>query len=84
MIRFKDGDLVWPGKSGDRLLATAAELKAALAEAGMVIVPVEPSDKMLAAMAECYDPTWGYTGRSVADDWARDSYKAALKEAEHD
>lgn len=51
---------------------------------GYVLVPREPRPDTLKAMADCYDPTWGYPDRSVADDWARDSYEALLAAAEGD
>lgn len=36
----------------------------------------EPSEAMLAAMAECYDPTWGYINNQVGFAWAKESHSA--------
>lgn len=60
----------------DRFRVLAASLD------GMVLVPREPDAATLKAMADVYDPTWGYSSRTVADDWARDSYKAMLTASE--
>ena len=43
------------------------------------IPPMEPTDAMLKAMADCYDATWGYPHDSGVElDWARKSYMAML------
>lgn len=43
------------------------------------LLPPEPTEAIVKAMAECYDPTWGYPANcGVAEDWAVKSYKAML------
>lgn len=42
-------------------------------------LPSEPTEAMVKAMAECYDPTWGYPRDcGIAEKWAKRSYAAML------
>ncbi len=45
----------------------------------MVLVPVEPTEEIIEAMAEIYDPTWGYSDGEVGKSWAKESYKAMIQ-----
>jgi hypothetical protein len=49
---------------------------------GWKLVPSRPTRAMLKAMAECYDYTWGYPKDCGVDvDWAKASYRAAMRRA---
>lgn len=49
---------------------------------GMVLVPREPTPEQVAAMAECFDPTWGYPDASIGLEWAQKSYAAMIAAAQ--
>lgn len=59
----------------------AQVLHAARQSEGVVLVPREPTEAMVSAMAECYDPTWGYPNASIGKEWAQKSYAAMLAAA---
>lgn len=54
------------------------ERRQPIASAGMVVVPREPTAWMLAEMADCFDPTWGYPDASIGIELARKAYAAML------
>lgn len=74
----------WAASSGSEpyalgLLQVAQELEAM----DVVWVPKSPTPVIVVAMADCYDPTWGYPDSSIATQWARESYQAMLAAAEN-
>lgn len=71
------GNLLYPAalRAIRRALGTTRQSE------GVVLVPREPTEAMVSAMAECYDPTWGYPNASIGKEWAQKSYAAMLAAA---